>query len=69
MYYLDDDTIFVNEPKAENSGLPQGAFVKRNHVVLPSGIRNYHWSDLNVGINLTMSGITFRIVDCDDFTK
>lgn len=24
VFYLEDDTIQVNEPKVENSGLPQG---------------------------------------------
>lgn len=25
-YYLEDDSIAVNEPEVENSGLPQGVF-------------------------------------------
>ena len=28
-YYLSDGTIFVTEPKVENSGIPQGVFIKR----------------------------------------
>lgn len=42
MYYLDDDSIFVNEPKIENSGVPQGWFLKRHLIPLPDGSRNYH---------------------------
>ena len=36
---------------------------------MPCGTRNYNWSDFNIGINVRMFGITFRIVDCDEFTK
>jgi len=28
-YYLDDGTIYIMEPKIENSGLPQGVFIGR----------------------------------------
>lgn len=31
-FYLSDDTIHVNEPRIENSGLPQGVFIKRQKV-------------------------------------
>ena len=31
-YYLMDDTIFITEPKVENSGIPQGVFLKRQKV-------------------------------------
>ena len=29
-YYLDDDTIYITEAKIENSGIPQGVFLKRH---------------------------------------
>jgi hypothetical protein len=28
-YYLDDNSLSIIEPKKENSGIPQGAFLKR----------------------------------------
>jgi len=31
-YHLDDDTIYIGEPKIENSGIPQGVFLKRHKV-------------------------------------
>ena len=31
-YYLDDETLYITEPKIENSGLPQGVFLKRQRV-------------------------------------
>ncbi|XP_036623803.1 EF-hand domain-containing protein 1 [Trichosurus vulpecula] len=68
-YYLEDDSMSVMEPIVENSGIPQGKFIKRQR--LPKNDRgdHYHWKDLNRGINFTVYGKTFRIVDCDPFTK
>ncbi|XP_060113410.1 EF-hand domain-containing protein 1 [Heteronotia binoei] len=68
-YYLEDDSMSVMEPIVENSGIPQGKFIKRQR--LPKNDRgdHYHWKDLNRGINITIYGKTFRIVDCDPFTQ
>jgi len=67
-YYLDDDTIHVNEPKSENSGIPQGYFVKR-HRVKKNENEYYHWKDFNLQTEISFYGKVFRICDCDDFTK
>ncbi|XP_074093287.1 EF-hand domain-containing protein 1 isoform X2 [Macrotis lagotis] len=68
-YYLEDDSMSVMEPVVDNSGIPQGKFIKRQR--LPKNDRGdcYHWKDLNRGINITIYGKTFRIVDCDPFTE
>ncbi|KAJ7345642.1 hypothetical protein JRQ81_001592 [Phrynocephalus forsythii] len=68
-YYLEDDSMSVMEPIVENSGIPQGKLIKRQR--LPKNDRgdHYHWKDLNRGINITIYGKTFRIVDCDAFTE
>nr|XP_056712805.1 EF-hand domain-containing protein 1 [Euleptes europaea] len=68
-YYLEDDSMSVMEPIVENSGIPQGKFIKRQR--LPKNDRgdHYHWKDLNRSINITIYGKTFRIVDCDPFTQ
>ncbi|KAM8778954.1 EF-hand domain-containing protein 1 [Rhynchonycteris naso] len=68
-YYLEDDSMSVIEPIVENSGMPQGKFIKRQR--LPKNDRgdHYHWKDLNRGINITIYGKTFRIVECDRFTQ
>jgi hypothetical protein len=29
MYYLEDHSLMINEPKEVNSGTPQGVFLKR----------------------------------------
>merc|ERR1719162_878204 len=34
-YYLEDGTIMISEPKVDNSGIPQGAFVKRHRIQRP----------------------------------
>jgi len=68
LYYLDDDTLHITEPRVENSGIPQGIFLKRHKVPKPSG-GIYSHSDLNVAINLDLYGRVFHIVDCDEFTR
>lgn len=69
-YYLDDDTIHIIEPKVENSGVPQGIFLKRHKLPFPDDESKYYsWTDLNVSCNFNVYKRIFRIYDCDDFTK
>jgi hypothetical protein len=69
-YYLDDDTLHILEDRVENSGIPQGVFLKRHKVLIPGQEpKVYTWRDLNVATNLNVYGRVFRIVDADDFTK
>lgn len=69
-YYLDDDTIHIIEPRVENSGIPQGIFLKRHKLPYPDDHSKYYtWRDLNVSVNFNVYQRVFRIVDCDDFTK
>ena len=35
LYYLEDDSMQVSEPKEENSGIPQGVFIKRHRIPKP----------------------------------
>eukprot|EP00657_Telonema_sp_P-1_P009512 TRINITY_DN374_c0_g1_i3.p1 TRINITY_DN374_c0_g1~~TRINITY_DN374_c0_g1_i3.p1 ORF type:complete len:298 (+),score=132.91 TRINITY_DN374_c0_g1_i3:339-1232(+) len=67
LYYLEDNTIQVNEPKEENSGIPQGAFIKRHHIPKGQG-EFYTIVDLSLGMDVSFYGRTFRVVDCDAFT-
>mmetsp|Transcript_11342 Transcript_11342/g.24429 ORF Transcript_11342/g.24429 Transcript_11342/m.24429 type:complete len:637 (-) Transcript_11342:94-2004(-) len=67
-YYLEDGTMQVNEPKVENSGIPQGAFVKRHRIPKADG-EFYGPNDLRVGSEVTIYSRTFRLHDCDDFTR
>ncbi|XP_075056583.1 EF-hand domain-containing protein 1 isoform X2 [Mixophyes fleayi] len=68
-YYLEDDSLSVVEPPVENSGIPQGTFLKRQRHPKNDNGDPYHWKDLNVGINITFYGRTFRTVGCDPFTQ
>lgn len=67
-YYLDDDTLHINEKRIDNSGIPQGTFLKRHKVPKEEG-GHYTWKDLNLGMDLPVYGRVFRIVDCDEFTR
>ncbi|NXU11158.1 EFHC1 protein, partial [Pardalotus punctatus] len=68
-YYLEDGSMCVIEPVVKNSGLLQGKLMKRHRVPKNEQGDYYHWKDLNLGINLTMYGRTYRLVNCDSFTK
>jgi hypothetical protein len=67
MFFLADETIKVDEPKMENSGIPQGGFIRR-HRIVKDGNSHYTASDFNLGIDITFYGRTIRINDCDQFT-
>jgi len=70
-YYLEDDTMHIGEPKQDNSGIPQGTLVKRHRIPRANSSSGlfYTIDDLNVGKEITVYGKTFRIVDCDPFTR
>lgn len=67
-YYLDDNTIHVAEPKVENSGIPQGVFLKRHRV--PKSDNAYLGiEDLQIGNEVEIYGRTFRVYDADQHTR
>ena len=68
-YYLDDDTFHILEPRVENSGIPQGVFLKRHKVPSEAEGRDYHWSDIAVGREFEVYSRVFKIVSCDAFTR
>ncbi|KAH6927166.1 hypothetical protein HPB50_000094 [Hyalomma asiaticum] len=43
--------------------------VLRRHRIRKSDGRCFHWSDLNVGNTISLYGITYKIVNCDKFTR
>lgn len=67
-YYLEDDTIRVNEPQVENSGIPQGVLISRQKIPKSSS-EFYTPTDFNIGKNVQLYAKTIRIVDCDEFTR
>jgi len=69
-YYLDDDTIHIIEHRVENSGIPQGIFLKRHKLPYPEDQSQYYtWKDLNIAADFNVYGRIFRVCSCDDFTR
>nr|CAI5819354.1 unnamed protein product [Callosobruchus analis] len=69
IYFLEDDTITVMEPKTPNSGIDQGRLIRRGKIPKDDRGTYYHWKDLDVGKDLAFYGKVFHTVDCDVFTK
>lgn len=69
-YYLDDDTIHIDEIREENSGIVQGYFVKRQRCEKEDqpGVFIY-WKEFNLCSEIFLFGKKFRICDCDEFSK
>ncbi len=69
-FYLEDDTVHIIENRVENSGIPQGVFLKRHKLPVQGKQDTTHkWTDFCLGMNLNVYGRIFRIVDCDEFTR
>ncbi len=69
-YYLDDDSIHINEIKVENSGMPQGLLLKRQRMEKADEKGEYiTWRDFNLRTHLIIQGKVFRFCNCDDFTR
>ncbi len=70
-FYLEDDTFQINESKTENSGFPQGNFIRRTKIQNPKAREGQHLvaTDLNVGQELVILSRTFTLTGCDDFTR
>jgi len=67
-FYLEDESIQVLETRTTNSGMPQGAFIKRHRIPKADGTP-FTISDLNVGVQVKIYGRDFRITGCDEFTR
>lgn len=67
-YYMEDKSIMITEPKKVNSGVPQGAFLKR-HVVLKSDGTPFMPEDFSIGADTSIYGRQIRILDCDTYTR
>eukprot|EP00435_Cladocopium_sp_Y103_P013227 s989_g3.t1 len=69
MYYLEDGTVSMSEPRIENSGIVQGSFLKRQRVSRNDGSGFIGPEDLRCGIQITLFGRTYHITGCDSFTR
>jgi hypothetical protein len=67
-FYLEDGSVHIAEPKVENSGIPQGVFIKRHRIPKRNG-QVLSVEDLAIGAELELYGRVFRLVDCDGFTR
>lgn len=68
LHYLHDKTFEIIEPRVRNSGIPQGTFLKRCQLRRPDG-EVYTSADLRLGFDFHVFGRSFKLYDCDDFTR
>ncbi|CAH0556686.1 unnamed protein product [Brassicogethes aeneus] len=69
IYFLEDDTISVMEPRVINSGLDQGKLIRRQKIPKYITGEVYTWKDFAVGKDLCFYGVVYHTVDCDLFTR
>uniref|UniRef100_A0A8C2B8G9 EF-hand domain (C-terminal) containing 2 n=1 Tax=Cyprinus carpio TaxID=7962 RepID=A0A8C2B8G9_CYPCA len=71
-FYLEDDTIQVEEPELKNSGIPQDKLSKsnRHRISLPAPKDDcfYNVHHFNINQEIAFYSRTFMITDCDPFT-
>lgn len=68
-YYMEDGTLRISEPRVENSGIPQGSFLRRHRVPRADGQGFIGPDDLRCGCHMTIYGRTYHISSCDRFTR
>jgi hypothetical protein len=68
-YFLEDKSIMIIEPKVENSGVPQGAFLKRQMVLKGDNMTPFMPQDFRVGLDVGIHGRAIRITDADEYTR
>jgi hypothetical protein len=67
LFFLEDDTLQILEPRQRNSGIPQGTFLRRHRAKKEDD--NYVTvADLRVGGEFTIYGRTYFVSDADVFT-
>ena len=66
-YFLEDDTVMIDEIRAENSGIPQSIFLKRQKV--PQGAGWLTYTDMKVGGTVEIYKRSFNIIDADKSTR
>jgi hypothetical protein len=71
LFYLEDDTIQVVEPRTKNAGYNQGTIIARHRIPRPKPYDDtfYTIEDFNVQKEVEFYGKRLKIVDCDSFTR
>ena len=67
--YLEDESVYVGEPRQPNSGIPQGTFLKRHKIPKDDKGGTFGVGDIEVGSTVTFYGRTFFVTSCDAFTR
>lgn len=75
-FYVEDGTIEIIQKKQENSGIPQGVFLRRKKVEKSNqdgqaGLSDsvYCINDLKIGNEVEIYSRIFHIVDCNESTR
>ena len=66
-YFMEDDTIAIQEPPIRNSGFGGGQFLARTKIMKNTEDK-YTPYDLHVGATVQMLAHKFTIIDADDYT-
>ena len=71
LYYLEDGTMQVSEPRILNSGIPQGCLVTRTKIPKPPPYDHEFTTllDLNINSTITLFNRVYFITGCDSFTR
>lgn len=70
LFYLEDGSMQVSEPRTLNSGIPQGCLVRRQQIPrVKPGHGFVDVLDLNVNQLITLFDRTYFITGCDKFTR
>lgn len=71
LFYLEDGTMQVSEPRVPNTGLSQGCVVSRQRIPRPAPCQNEFLSilDLNVNQTVTIFNRVYQITGCDKSTR
>eukprot|EP00398_MALV-I-01_sp_L67-1_P000499 gene498-179_t len=68
LYYLEDDSMQIGETPQDNSGIPQGTFIRRHRFPKEDG-SYFTPEDLKVVEQLEIYAKNIVLTDCDDFTR
>ncbi|XP_055640379.1 EF-hand domain-containing family member C2 isoform X2 [Toxorhynchites rutilus septentrionalis] len=71
LYYLEDGTMQVSEPRTLNSGIPQGCLVTRQRIPRPQPYDGEFTSllDLNINHTVQLFDRVYTITGCDEYTR
>ena len=67
LFFLEDDTIQIVEPKVKNSGIPQGTFLRR-HRAKKDDDSYVNVGDFQIGGEFALYGRVYFIQEADKFT-